>query len=45
MSRYWNSLISKLEPYVPGEQPRVQNLIKLKCDPQKMQEMEFVTLP
>ncbi len=32
MSRYWNSLISKLEPYVPGEQPRVQNLIKLNTN-------------
>ena len=32
MSRFWNSLVSKLEPYVPGEQPRVQNLIKLKTN-------------
>jgi histidinol-phosphate aminotransferase len=32
MSRYWNSLVSKLEPYVPGEQPRVQNLIKLNTN-------------
>jgi histidinol-phosphate aminotransferase len=32
MSRYWNSIVSKLEPYVPGEQPRVQNLIKLNTN-------------
>ena len=32
MSRYWNSLVSKLEPYVPGEQPRVENLIKLNTN-------------
>lgn len=32
MSRYWNSLVSKLEPYVPGEQPRIQNLIKLNTN-------------
>ncbi|MEY3672680.1 MAG: hypothetical protein RI904_2337 [Pseudomonadota bacterium] len=32
MSRFWNSLVSKLEPYVPGEQPRVQNLIKLNTN-------------
>ena len=29
MSRYWSSIVSKLEPYVPGEQPKVSNLIKL----------------
>ena len=32
MSRYWSSLVSKLDPYVPGEQPRVQNLIKLNTN-------------
>jgi histidinol-phosphate aminotransferase len=32
MSRYWNSLVAKLDPYVPGEQPRVQNLIKLNTN-------------
>lgn len=32
MSRFWNSLVSKLEPYVPGEQPRVPNLIKLNTN-------------
>ena len=32
MSRYWSSLVAKLDPYVPGEQPRVQNLIKLNTN-------------
>lgn len=32
MSRYWNSLVAKLDPYVPGEQPLVQNLIKLNTN-------------
>ena len=32
MSRFWNSLVSKLDPYVPGEQPRIQNLIKLNTN-------------
>lgn len=32
MSRYWNSLVAKLDPYVPGEQPRIQNLIKLNTN-------------
>ena len=32
MSRYWNSLVAKLDPYVPGEQPRIKNLIKLNTN-------------
>ncbi len=32
MSRYWNSLVAKLDPYVPGEQPRIENLIKLNTN-------------
>ncbi len=32
MSRYWSSLVEQLDPYVPGEQPRVQNLIKLNTN-------------
>lgn len=32
MSRYWSSLVAKLDPYVPGEQPRVQNLVKLNTN-------------
>ena len=32
MSRYWSSIVSKLEPYVPGEQPKVSNLIKLNTN-------------
>jgi histidinol-phosphate aminotransferase len=32
MSRYWNSIVSKLEPYVHGEKQRVQNLIKLNTN-------------
>ena len=32
MSRYWSSLIKKLTPYVPGEQPKQQNVIKLNTN-------------
>jgi histidinol-phosphate aminotransferase len=32
MSRFWSSLVSQLDPYVPGEQPRVQNLVKLNTN-------------
>ena len=32
MSRYWNKLVSTLDPYVPGEQPRIQNLVKLNTN-------------
>ena len=32
MSRFWSPLLSKLSPYVPGEQPRQQGLIKLNTN-------------
>ena len=32
MSKYWSDLTKGLVPYVPGEQPRVQGLIKLNTN-------------
>ena len=32
MSRYWSSLVHRLMPYVPGEQPRLPNLVKLNTN-------------
>ena len=32
MSKYWSEKVRQLEPYVPGEQPRVTNLIKLNTN-------------
>lgn len=32
MSTLWSSLVHKLEPYVPGEQPKINNLIKLNTN-------------
>ncbi len=32
MSRYWSELVNALTPYVPGEQPRTQNLVKLNTN-------------
>jgi len=32
MSRYWSALVHTLTPYVPGEQPKLQNLIKLNTN-------------
>lgn len=32
MSRFWSRSVSMLDPYVPGEQPLVQNLIKLNTN-------------
>jgi histidinol-phosphate aminotransferase len=29
---YWTDLVKSLEPYVPGEQPRVDNLVKLNTN-------------
>jgi histidinol-phosphate aminotransferase len=32
MSRYWSSLVHTLTPYVPGEQPRIEGLVKLNTN-------------
>ena len=32
MSRFWSPIVHKLEPYVPGEQPKVANLVKLNTN-------------
>ncbi len=32
MSQYWSEIVHDLVPYVPGEQPKVQNLIKLNTN-------------
>src|SRR5262249_47717016 len=32
MSRFWSSVVHTLSPYVPGEQPKVDNLIKLNTN-------------
>jgi histidinol-phosphate aminotransferase len=32
MSRYWSPLVHRLSPYVPGEQPRMPNLVKLNTN-------------
>lgn len=32
MSKYWSSLVSKLQPYVPGEQPKMAGLVKLNTN-------------
>lgn len=32
MSKYWSSIVRELDPYVPGEQPKVDNLIKLNTN-------------
>ena len=32
MSRYWSDVVSRLTPYVPGEQPRVADLVKLNTN-------------
>ena len=32
MSKYWSPAINQLTPYVPGEQPKVDNLIKLNTN-------------
>jgi histidinol-phosphate aminotransferase len=32
MSKYWNSLVHKLEPYIPGEQPKDKKYIKLNTN-------------
>jgi histidinol-phosphate aminotransferase len=32
MSKFWSPIVSHLKPYVAGEQPRIQNLIKLNTN-------------
>jgi len=32
MSRFWSPIVADLKPYVAGEQPRIQNLIKLNTN-------------
>lgn len=32
MSNYWSRIVSELDPYVPGEQPKVDNLVKLNTN-------------
>jgi histidinol-phosphate aminotransferase len=32
MSKYWSTVVKELKPYVPGEQPKQQNLIKLNTN-------------
>ena len=32
MSRYWSAVVRGLTPYVPGEQPRLPNLVKLNTN-------------
>jgi len=32
MSRFWSPLVSRLSPYVPGEQPKMTNLVKLNTN-------------
>jgi len=32
VSRFWSDHVGDLSPYVPGEQPRVQNLVKLNTN-------------
>ena len=32
MSRYWSKVVAGLTPYVPGEQPKLPNLIKLNTN-------------
>ncbi len=32
MSRFWSQIVRQLSPYVPGEQPRLDNLVKLNTN-------------
>ncbi len=32
MSRFWSALVNELKPYVPGEQPKLEQLIKLNTN-------------
>ena len=48
-SRYWSNLVHQLEPYVPGEQPRVEGLVKLNTNenpyPPSPRVMELIGEP
>lgn len=32
MSKYWSEVVRQLEPYIPGEQPQIEGLIKLNTN-------------
>ena len=32
MNKYWSSRLEGIKPYVPGEQPKIVNLIKLNTN-------------
>ncbi len=32
MSKFWSDIVHKLTPYVPGEQPKITNLVKLNTN-------------
>ncbi|HRP95392.1 MAG TPA: histidinol-phosphate transaminase [Rhodocyclaceae bacterium] len=32
MSRFWSPVVRRLDPYVPGEQPKLDNLVKLNTN-------------
>jgi histidinol-phosphate aminotransferase len=32
MSKFWSALVNTLVPYVPGEQPKINNLVKLNTN-------------
>lgn len=32
MSQYWSKIVHQLTPYVPGEQPKIDNLVKLNTN-------------
>jgi histidinol-phosphate aminotransferase len=32
MSRFWNPVVHALQPYVPGEQPKIERLVKLNTN-------------
>lgn len=32
MSKFWSNIVHQLTPYVPGEQPKIQNLVKLNTN-------------
>ena len=42
MSQYWSSLVQTLIPYVPGEQPKVNNLIKLNTNENPYPPSDYV---